>query len=170
MPVTLTRCFACKRPVEVEVPLTFLTAGLKSEAVLGTCADCATREHVVAGGLFIELAEEPRDAIFQLGRIAVTSGAVAALADARQHVAEFLDRHATGDWGRIGHLDRTVVSEQEIAKGELATDRTDKRNKIAVRTLRGQVMSAYSTRKSVELWVLTTLGSHGTAVMLPDEY
>jgi hypothetical protein len=170
MSVTLTHCFACKKPVEVEVPQAFLAAGLTPTSVLAVCPDCAAKEHVAAGGLFIQLADQPRDAILHLGRIAITSGAVVALADARQHVHEFLECHAKGDWGRIGHVDRTTVTEDEIAQGELASDQTAKLNKIALHTRRGQVMSAYRTRKGADLWVLTTLGNQETVVMLPDEY
>jgi hypothetical protein len=170
MPVTLTQCFVCKKPVEIEVPQAFLAAGLTPASVLTVCPDCTAKEHVAGGGLFIELADQPPDAILHLGRIAITSGAVAALADARQHVHDFLECHAKGNWGQIGHVDRTVVTEQEIAQGELATDQTAKLNKIALHTRRGQVMSAYRTRKGADLWVLTTLVNHETVVMLPDEY
>jgi hypothetical protein len=92
--------------------------------------------------LFIELADRPCGTIFDLGRIAITRGAVAALADARQHVGELLERHAKGDWGRIGHIGRTTVTEQELTERELATDYTDKLNLIALRTHRGPLMSA----------------------------
>jgi hypothetical protein len=170
MHITLTPCFSCKKRVEVEVPLSFLAAGLNSSAVFAVCPDCAAKEHLAAGGLFIELADQPQDAVLHIGRIAITSGAVRALADARQHVLEFLERHAKGDWGRIGHMSRTVVTEQEIAQGELATDQSAKLNKIALVTQRGQVMSAYRTRKGAELWVLTTLGNDETVVIVPDEY
>jgi hypothetical protein len=161
---------ACKRPVEVEVPQSFLAAGLDPSAVLAVCPVCVAKEHLSRGGLFIELANTPPDAVFPLGRVAITSGAAAALADARQHVHEFLERHARGDWGSIGHIDRTVVTREEIEQGELATDESAKLNMIALLTGRGQVMSAYRTGKGENLWVLTTLGKHETVVMLPAEY
>ena len=63
-----------------------------------------------------------------------------------------------------------MVTSEEIEQGELATDESAKLNKIALLTRRGQVMSAYRTRKGAELWVLTTLGNQETVVMLPDEY
>jgi len=170
MAVTPTLCFACKKPIDVKVPQAFLAAGLTPAAVLSVCPDCAVKQHLAAGGLVIEPSGQPRDAILPLCRIAITSGAVAALADARQHVHEFLECHARGDWGGIGHVDRTVVTEREIAQGELATDDAAKVNKISLHTRRGKVMSAYRTRKGVDLWVLTTLGNDETVVMLPDEY
>jgi hypothetical protein len=157
-------CFACKKPVELEVPQSFLAAGLDPSVVL------AAKEHLSGGGLFIELASQPCDAVLRLGRVALTSGAAAALADARQHVHEFLERHAKGDWGSIGHIDRTVVTREEIEQGELSTDESAKLNKIALLTGGGQVMSAYRTGKCVDLWVVTTLGNHQTVVMLPAEY
>jgi hypothetical protein len=170
MPITLVPCLACKRSVEVEVPQSFLAAGLDRSAVPAACPDCAAKEHLSGGGLLIELASPPPEAVFPLGRVAITSGAVAALADARQHVHEFLERHARGDWGSIGHIDRTVVTQGEIEQGELATDESAKLNTIALLTRRGQVMSTYRTGKCADLWVVTTLGNHETVVMLPREY
>jgi hypothetical protein len=43
-------------------------------------------------------------ATFALGKITITAGAVAALAESSQHAAEFLARHARGDWGEVGHF------------------------------------------------------------------
>jgi hypothetical protein len=170
IPLTSTRCLVCQRPVEVEVPEAFLEAGLHAGVPLAACPDCAAKEHLTGGGLFIKLASQPPDAIFDLGRIAVTRGAVTALADARQHVHELLECHAKGDWGQIGHVERTDVTEEEIAQGEMATDRSDKLNKIALHTLRGQLMSSYRTRNGAEIWVITTLRNQETVVMVPDEY
>jgi len=163
-------CYVCKKTVEVSVPAGFVAAGLNSAAVIATCSECAAEKHLEGGGLFIQLAHEPANAILRLGCITVTRGAVAALADSRQHVHEFLERHAKGDWGRIGQFDETQVTAQEIAMGELATEDSAKQNKIVLKRGRGQVMSSYVTRTAAKLWVLTTLGKSETAVMVPDEY
>jgi hypothetical protein len=170
MPVTLTVCFVCKEPAEVEVPEAFLEAGLAPGAVLTVCASCASKEHVASGGLFVELANQPDGAILIVGRIAITLGAVAALADSRQHAYEFVERHARGDWGRIGSFEQTEVTQREIALGELATEDSAKQNKIAVKRGHGQVMSSFTTRSSAELWILTTIGTNRTVVMCPEEY
>src|SRR5262245_61984896 len=87
---TVVPCFACRKPVELDVPESFVAAGLNSSAVFAVCFGCAAKERLASGGLLMELASEPRDAVFRLGRIAVTAGAVAELADSRQHVHEFL--------------------------------------------------------------------------------
>jgi hypothetical protein len=157
-------------PIGVEVPEAFLEAGLRPASVLTVCSDCAAKEHLVQGGLFLDLLSQPQGAIFHLGRIAITPGAVAALADARQHVYEFVECHAKGDWGNIGHFGRTFVTEQELVQGVLATDDSAKLNVIALRKGCGQVMSSYRTQKGADLWLLTTLGKHETVVMRPDEY
>jgi hypothetical protein len=49
-------------------------------------------------------------AMFPLGRIVATPGALAALERANQSAALFLARHAGGDWGE---LDRADIAENE---------------------------------------------------------
>jgi hypothetical protein len=43
---------------------------------------------------------------FPLGKITITAGVVAALAEASPHAVEFLLRHVRGDWGTIGQCDQ----------------------------------------------------------------
>jgi hypothetical protein len=167
--ITPVTCYLCKKTVDVSVPAGFFAAGINS-AVIATCPECAAEKHLDGEGLFIELAHEPANAVVKLGCITVTRGALAALADSRQHIHEFLERHANGDWGQIGSFHGTDVTGQEIASGELATEDSAKQNKIALTTGQGRVMSSYLTRTRAELWVLTTLGTSETTVLLPEEY
>jgi hypothetical protein len=51
-------------------------------------------------------------AMFPLGRILATPGALRALERANQSVAEFLARHAARDWGE---LDREDIAENEYS-------------------------------------------------------
>ena len=51
-------------------------------------------------------------AMFSLGRIVATPGALRALERANQSAASFLGRHAGGDWGE---LDREDVRENEYS-------------------------------------------------------
>ena len=44
--------------------------------------------------------------LFQLGRIVATPGALQALEQAGQSPVEFLDRHASGDWGEVNDQDK----------------------------------------------------------------
>ena len=42
--------------------------------------------------------------LFSLGQIVSTPGALDALARANQQPHDFLNRHATGDWGELEHF------------------------------------------------------------------
>ena len=45
--------------------------------------------------------------------VTITGGAVEALAEAGQHAASFLARHARGDWGENGHFDQIALTDDE---------------------------------------------------------
>jgi hypothetical protein len=135
------------------------------------CSTCATREHLEAGGLITRIREPLPGARFPLGTVSVAPGAAQALADARQGVVEFLSLHVTGDWGCLGHLDRTTVTDEEIQHGAAVTDNDAKLNKISVITGFGSVMGEHRTSKGKRIWVFTEITDRpGTTVMLPEEY
>lgn len=85
-----------------------------------------------------------------LGRVLATKGALEALVRAGDDPNQFLDRHASGDWGNIGPLDR-MTNNSAAASG-------------------GPVLSAYSTAAGDRLWVATQADRSGTVLMLPEEY
>lgn len=93
---------------------------------------------------------EARAALFQLGTIVATPGALEALADAGQHPAEFLSRHMSGDWGELCREDKRTNGEA-LRHGL-------------------RILSAYRTRKGVKLWVITEADRSSTCILLPDEY
>jgi hypothetical protein len=64
--------------------------------------------------------------------VTITGGAVEALADAGQHAASFLARHARGDWGETGHFDQIELTADERRRGWEATDDPGKINKSNV--------------------------------------
>lgn len=88
---------------------------------------------------------------FGLGVLVATPGALAAIREAGQSPADFLKRHARGDWGE--HLDGHDI----------------KRNEIALRD-GGRLMSAYPTTKGETVWVITEADRSSTCVLLPSEY
>jgi len=89
-------------------------------------------------------------AMFPLGRIVATPGALAALERSSQSAAHFLARHAVGDWGE---LEREDVRENEysVAHGF-------------------RLLSSYTTSAGEKLWVITEADRSATTLLLPEEY
>lgn len=89
-------------------------------------------------------------AYFQLGRLVATPGAIAALEEAGQTPAEFLQRHVQGDWGDVSEEDRVE-------------------NWLSV--MRGfRILSSYTTAKGERVWVITEADRSATTILLPSEY
>jgi hypothetical protein len=88
------------------------------------CTACADQLILDAGGCIFTLRRELEGARFPLGKITVTAGAVAALAESSQHVTTFLVRHARGDWGKFGQCDEIALTSHELRRGWEATDDT----------------------------------------------
>jgi hypothetical protein len=163
-----TKCITCGDEIDVD-------AGLPEEfvdraAIVAVCPRCATRELLESGGQVVDFREDPPGALFPLGPVAVTPGAVESLAGAGRHLAEFLGRHVAGDWGKAGRLDETEVTANELRHGAAVTDNEAKLNAIALHHRRGRVMSIYPTRESETLWIFTYLEAPRTEVLLPSEY
>lgn len=94
--------------------------------------------------------QSKKTALFPLGQIVATPGAVEALSEADQGVLEFLIRHATGDWGE--------VCKEDAAENELSV-------KEGFR-----ILSTYRTNKSVKIWIITEADRSVTTLLLPEEY
>ena len=88
--------------------------------------------------------------LFPLGQIVATTGALAAMEDARQTPADFLNRHVAGDWGEIDPEDKGL-NEQALKDD-------------------ARIFSVYQTSKGVKLWVITEADRASTCILLPDEY
>jgi hypothetical protein len=145
--------------------------------IVAACPACADRDLLDAGGELLPATALPAGAtdkppLFNLGRVAVTAGAVAALADAGLDALPFLARHAVGDFGKLGNAAEIQVSAAELRHGPLETSDDGKLNLLAARTGRGRVLSSYELAAGVVLWVLTDMagGVSVTTVLLPDEY
>ena len=89
-------------------------------------------------------------AMFPLGRIVATPGALRALERANQSAESFLGRHAVGDWGE---LDREDVRENEYSV-----------------THGFRLLSSYTTAAGEKLWIITEADRSSTTLLLPDEY
>jgi len=88
--------------------------------------------------------------LFSLGQCVATPGALAALEEAQQMPAAFLDRHVRGDWGEI-HPGDKGANEQALQDD-------------------ARIFSVYQTSKGVKLWVITEADRSSTCILLPDEY
>lgn len=87
---------------------------------------------------------------FGLGVVVSTPGALAALRKSGQSPADFLKRHARGDWGDVDGHDH-------------------KQNEIALRD-GGRLLSCYQTLKGVTVWIITEADRSSTCLLLPGEY
>jgi hypothetical protein len=89
-------------------------------------------------------------ALFPLGRLVATPGALEALAESGQSPADFLNRHASGDWGDVCAEDKRL-NDQAVKDGT-------------------RLLSAYRTTAGTRLWVITEADRSSTCCLLPDEY
>jgi hypothetical protein len=96
------------------------------------------------------MSQEANKARFPLGRIVATPGALKALHDAGQEPLEFLLRHQAGDWGELCMEDK-------------------KENEFSLRN-GYRLLSAYSTRNNVKVWLITEADRSATTLLRPGEY
>jgi hypothetical protein len=89
-------------------------------------------------------------ALFPLGQIVATPGALAALERANQPPTCFLARHAIGDWGE---LEPTDVAENEYSLPHGF-----------------RLLSSYQTHAGEELWIITEADRSATTLLLLREY
>ncbi len=90
-------------------------------------------------------------ALFPLGALQITQGAVQALFQERLMPEVLLARHARGDWGDLDAHDRRV-------------------NREALRN--GQrLLSTYTLPKTgAQVWIITDAGRQTTTLLIPSEY
>jgi hypothetical protein len=163
-----SKCERCGTTVFLDLP-----EGFQDASVIGvTCGACADRQVQEEGGVLLDLPLLP-GALFDLGHVRVTGGAVGALADSNQHAAEFLARHARGDWGEYGTAGTIPVSPEEVQGGPSCTEEDAKANQLALLCGTGRILSSYATTKGTRLWCLTDRWPGGrveTCLLLPSEY
>ena len=95
--------------------------------------------------------ETTKVALFSLGQIVATPGALAALEKTGQTPLDFLSRHVRGDWGELDEHDR---KENELSL------------KRGFRLLSSYRLSSGDTKG----WVITEADRSVTTLLLPDEY
>ena len=99
--------------------------------------------------------KQRQKARFGLGQVVATPGALEALRRNKSTGLEYLQHHASGDWGVLCKEDKQV-------------------NDDAVRT-GARIMSAYFLADETKLWIVTEAADdHGrraaTTFLLPDDY
>ncbi len=88
-------------------------------------------------------------ALFPVGRVVVTPGALNALVAAGQDPADLLDRHRSGDWGSVPPED-AKENRRSIKHG-------------------WRILSSYPIGPS-RIWVITEADRSSTCFLLPEEY
>jgi hypothetical protein len=91
-----------------------------------------------------------KKALFSLGQVVATSGALAALEAAGQRPEEFLNRHLVGDWGEVPPED-AQENDLSVKQGF-------------------RILSAYTLNTQVKFWIITEADRSATTFLLPDEY
>ena len=90
---------------------------------------------------------------FPLGQVVATPGALDARAAAGRTPAEFLARHAAGDWGDVGRED-AAENALSLARGF-------------------RLLSAYAydpADPTAKVWIITEADRSSTCLLLPSEY
>jgi len=87
---------------------------------------------------------------FPLGQIVATLGALQALQATDQDPLQFLQRHASGDWGELCEEDRKE-NELSVQKGF-------------------RILSAYQLNDGTRIWIITEADQSATTLLLPSEY
>lgn len=87
---------------------------------------------------------------FPLGRCVATPAALSLLATNAVSTGSLLDRHITGDWGKLCDEDKQA-NDDAVKHG-------------------GQVLSSYELPSGDKVWVITEWDRSVTTVLTPDDY
>ena len=87
---------------------------------------------------------------FSLGRTVATPGALEVLAANKQSPAEFLARHASGDWGDLCEEDKRL-NDEALLDGS-------------------RILSSYTLANGEKLWAISEADRSSTCLLLLSEY
>ena len=93
---------------------------------------------------------EPNVVAIDIGRMVAAPGALKVLAEAEQTPLEFLVRHMNGDWGE--------VCPEDWAENDLSVREGFR------------ILSAYTLKTDVKIWIITEADRSVTTILLPEEY
>jgi len=89
-------------------------------------------------------------ALFPLGQVVMTPGAMAALAASDDDPLAFLFRHVSGDWGEL--------DDNDVRENELSVQHGRR------------VLSVYTLKNGTKIWCITEADRSSTCMLLPSEY
>jgi len=89
-------------------------------------------------------------ALFPLGQIVATPGALEALDHAAINAADLIRRHQSGDWGNVLPGD-AEENQRSIENG-------------------WRILSSYAIGNDQNLWIITEADRSVTTLLLPEEY
>ena len=87
---------------------------------------------------------------FSLGSVVATPGALAAVEASGEEPGLYLQRHLAGDWGDVDEHDR-------------------KENELSVKE-GFRILSAYTLKTGVKIFVITEAARSSTCILLPSDY
>ncbi len=87
---------------------------------------------------------------FPLGQVLITPPVEAVLQEVGRNLQEFLDRHASGDWGDID-TDDWNANEEALTSG-------------------ARLMSAFAVTEAQKIWIITEADRSATTILLPADY
>jgi hypothetical protein len=92
---------------------------------------------------------------FPLGKVGMTASLQQTIQDSdpehwQTDLRWMLTRHAAGDWGEMSDGDRQL-NDDSLENG-------------------GQLLSAYTSRKDIKVWVITEHDRSATTLLLPEDY
>lgn len=110
-------------------------------------------------------------ASFRLGQILATPGALEAIETAGQNPADFIMRHAAGDWGDVCAEDK-AQNDASLGPLEHVPPQTTKARDDRDRNHDGRMrlLSVYYTAQRVKLYIITEWDRSATTLLLPSEY
>ncbi len=89
-------------------------------------------------------------ALFHLGRIMATPGALAVFEQSGDSPGPLLKRHVTGDWGDLDEEDK-AENDRSVREG-------------------CRILSAYRLSNGTKIWIITEADRSATTLLLPSEY
>jgi hypothetical protein len=90
------------------------------------------------------------EALFQLGSLVATPGALEAFAEAGETPLAYIARHAAGDWGEL--------DEEDVQENQFSLENGFR------------LLSAYRLSDGTKVWIITEADRSATTVLLPSEY
>lgn len=97
-----------------------------------------------------ERGERVQPALFPLGQVVATPGALEALQAAGKDPKQYLERHARGDWGDLCPED-VQANQQALLDGS-------------------RLFSAYQVTDTLTVWIITESDRSVSTILLPSEY